>query len=86
MSDRHKAALGALVKALQDTNWSSWQSTAMFYPALRAAIGLLESDRLRDSSPDLLAALEKSQAEADALRDELGRALSSIETMRDGSP
>lgn len=86
MSDAHKVALEALVKALQETTWSSWQSTARFDPALRAAVDLLDADRLRDSAPDILAALEQSRAEADALRDELDRALTSIETMRYGSP
>lgn len=86
MSDVHKVALEALVKALQETTWSSWQSTARFDPALRAAVDLLDADRLRDSAPGLLAALDQARAEVDSLRDELDRALVNIETMRHGSP
>jgi len=51
------AALVDLVEALHSTNWSSWQTTARFDPALRAAEATLAHERVRDAAPDLLATL-----------------------------
>lgn len=51
------AALADLVEALRATNWSSWQTTHRFDPALQAAEATLAHERVRDAAPDLLAAL-----------------------------
>jgi len=51
------AALADLVEALRATNWSSWQTTARFDPALQAAEATLAHERVRDAAPDLLATL-----------------------------
>jgi hypothetical protein len=59
MSTQHTPAeaLESLVRDLNATNWSSWQSTAKFSDALRDAELVIQRERVRDAAPDLLAAL-----------------------------
>ena len=50
-------ALSKLVAALNETSWSSWQTTAKFDPALAVAQAVLDRERMRDAAPKLLEAL-----------------------------
>jgi len=56
MSTQHTPAeaLESLVRDLNATNWSSWQSTAKFSDALRDAELVIQRERVRDAAPELL--------------------------------
>lgn len=51
-------ALELLVRDLDATHWSSWQSTSKFAPALNVARQVLDRERVRDAAPRMLDALE----------------------------
>ena len=60
MSAQHTPAeaLESLVRDLNATYWSSWQSTAKFSDALRNAELVIQRERVRDAAPEMLDALE----------------------------
>jgi hypothetical protein len=62
MSTKHTPAeaLESLVRDLNATYWSSWQSTAKFSDALRDAELVIERERVRDAAPEMLAALRRA--------------------------
>ena len=73
MSAQHtpKDALEILVRDLNATHWSSWQSTAKFDTALRVAEDVLQRERIRDAAPELLEALRAALEFIDGIRQDL---------------
>jgi hypothetical protein len=67
MSTQHTPAeaLESLVRDLNATNWSSWQSTAKFSDALRDAELVIQRERVRDAAPDLLEVLQQIKQRLD---------------------
>ncbi len=51
-------ALEILVRDLNDTTWSSWQSTSKFSIALNIAEQVIKREKAREAASDLLDALE----------------------------
>ena len=70
MSTQHTPAeaLESLVRDLNATYWSSWQSTAKFSDALRDAELVIQRERMRDAAPEMLTELRKARA---ALKEQL---------------
>jgi len=53
------AALQKLVSGLNATNWSSWQTTANFQPALQEAEAVIARERLNAAAPEMLTLLQE---------------------------